>query len=332
MNVLHLNRFFYSGQTSYVFSLVREQQQMGINAHLVMDGSPSYKALSAYKDTLRTLHANIINPGDIQSLLRLTQDFQPHIIHAHSSLTFHLAYNLSQQLKIPYLVTCHGLGLNRQEYRLYLQEADAILCISPRVAKSLHCFSEKITIVPNGLDVDEYKPQGKSEPIKIALVFRADSGKQKVYDHFCKAADILDGVQFFVASNSKPNSKTAQFVGWPDDLPSLLATTDIVATSGRNAVEALATGNALLILGRTFQGLLTPDIATKHTAPDLSGLSGSDPCYKNIFYDLAKLTQNQIYLRQLQQFGRELAEKEFCNKTLTQRILGIYDRCIKAKK
>ncbi|MDW7650982.1 MAG: glycosyltransferase family 4 protein [Bacillota bacterium] len=324
MNILHLNRFFYSGQTGYVFSLVGEQQRLGVNARLVMDGSPSYKALSVYKETIRELDVDVTSSGHVNTLLKRTREFAPQLIHAHSSLTFPLAAYLAKELKIPYVVTCHGLGLNRQEYKPYLQQARAILCISPRVAKTLHRYAEKITIVPNGLDLEDYPLKEKNDPIKVALISRVEAGRQKGYDHFCKAVDILEGVKFFVASNVVPKSKTAEYLGWPDNTSELLTDTDILAASGRFAMEGLAAGNALLILGRTFQGLLTPETTAKQPIPDLSGLTGSDPCYKTIFYDLAKLTQNQIYLRQLQQFCRELAEKEFCNKKLAKRTLTIY--------
>jgi len=327
VKVLHLNRFFYSGQTTHAFSLVKEQQKQGLDARLILDGNPSYQALELYRETINELGVTTVKPGDLQAVLQQLQHWQPQVIHAHSPLTFPLAALLAREYSAPLVITCHGLGLNNQEMSPYLQQASAIICISRRVANSMHDFAAKVHLVPNGVDLQEFKPAPKSEPVKIAYVGRIDQSKLKGYNHFCKAVDLLEQVEFFVAANKPPNSKTAHYLGWTSDVAGLLAKTDIVVGTGRAIIEGLACGNAAIILGRSCQGILTPE-KIKAKAIDLSGLVGNDPCYKNIFYDLAKLTQNKIYLQQLQKFGRELAEKEFDNTKLTRKIIVIYEQIL----
>lgn len=328
MNVLHLNRIFYSGQTTHVFSLIREQQNQGLNSFLIMDGYPSYQALEMYKKTMDELGAVIIKPGDSGAIMRHVQGKAIHLIHAHSSLTYPMAEILAEKLHIPYVITCHGLGLNKQEYRSFLRNSRAVICISPRVANTLSEFAHKIYIITNGVDLNEFNPGVKEEPIKIAFVARIDHTKQKGYNQFCKAADLLEDVELYVAANKNPNSKTAEYLGWINEVATLLAQTDIVAGTGRAIIEGMAAGNAAIILGRTYQGILTPEKAAKQRFLDISGLSGSDPCYRDIFYDLSKLVQDKTYLRQLQKFGRELAKREYDNKVHTTRIIEIYNKVL----
>lgn len=324
MNVLHLNSFFYAGQTMQVFSLVREQRAQGINAHLIMDGNPSYRALEVYKQSLQELNATLINTGDQQAAHRYLESNRCDLLHVHTSQTFPLASVLAQQLKIPLVITCHGPGLNRQEFRPVLQEAKAIICSSQRVARGLRQFADKIHIIPSGVDLTTCTPGAKREPIKITLIATDDSGKQKGYSQFCKAVDLLENVEFYVVTNKELPSNTAKYLKRTDDVTSLLAQTDIVATSGRPAVEALAYGNTVIVLGRTYQGILTPEKVAKDKHVDLSALSGKTHCYRNMFYDLAKLTQNHLYLRQLQEFSQELAAKAFDNRMLTEKMIAIY--------
>lgn len=328
MHVLHLNRFFHSGQTTHVFTLVREQQRQGHTAKLVMESHPSYQTLELYRQTMAELGAVITNPNDQEALHRQIKGSTFHLIHAHSSLTFHTAAALAERLDIPFVISCHGLELNQQEYLPYLLKASAILCISQRVANSLREFADKIQLVPNGVDLEEFLPGEKTEPVKIALVARIDSSKTKGYAQFCKAVDLLEGVEFYVAANKKPPSSKATYLGWTNEVDRLLAQTHIVAGTGRTIIEGLAAGNVALILGRTYQGILTPENTAKQKYRDLSGLAGSDPCYRTIFFDLAMLSQNRIYLRQLQKFGRELAEKEFDNRQLTKKIIDIYQKTL----
>jgi glycosyltransferase involved in cell wall biosynthesis len=326
MNVLHLNRFFYSGQTTHVFALVREQQKQGLNARLIMDGYPTYQSLQLYKTTMEALGAMLVKPNDFQAACRVLQDWRPDLIHAHSSLTYPLALALAQYYNIPLILTCHGLGINNQENKIYLEAAAAIISISWRVAQSLSEFAPKLYIIPNGVDLQEFQPGPKEEPIKIAFVSRIDSAKLKGYNHLCKAVDLLEGVEFYVAANKKPNSKTARYLGWITNVADLLASTHIVVGTGRAVIEGLACGNAAVILGKTYQGILTPEKVARQREIDVSGLSGNTPCYRNMFYDLAKIIQNDLYLQELQQFSRQLAEKHFDLSHLTHEITALYQK------
>lgn len=328
VNVLHVSRFLYSGQTTHVLSLVREQQKQGINALLVMDGYPSLQAVALYKEAVNELGAAIIKPGDSTALTYQIQGKKIDLIHAHSSLTYPMVTSLAEKLHIPFLVTCHRLGLNREQYRPFFHNARSIICISPRIANTMREFANKVYIIPNGVDLNEFTPALKGEPVKIAFVARMDHLKLKGYDQFCKAADLLEDVKFYVAANKNPKSKTAEYLGWTNRVASLLSQTDIVVGTGRAILEGMAAANAAMILGQTYQGILTPEKAGKQPFLDVSGLSGSDPCYRDIFYDLTKLLQNRIYLRQLQKFGRELVIKDFNNEVHTKRILELYRKIL----
>ena len=326
MNVLHLNRFSYSGQTTHVFALVRQQQKHGLDSRLIMDGYPTYRSLQLYKPTIDALGVMLVKPNDFQAACKALQNWRPDLIHAHSSLTYSLALELAQYYDIPLILTCHGLGINSAENKVYLEAAAAIICISWRVAQEFREFAPKLYIIPNGVDLEEFQPGQKEEPIKIALVSRIDSAKLKGYNHFCKAVDLLEGIEFYVAANKKPNSKTAHYLGWITETADLLAKTHIVVGTGRAIIEGLACGNAAVILGKTYQGLLTPEKAARQREIDLSGLSGNTPCYRNIFYDLAEIIQNRLYLQDLQQFSRQLAEKHYDNSLLTRKTTTIYQK------
>lgn len=328
MNVLHINDFYYSGQTAHAFALVREQQAQGMHSSLVMEGAPSYQTLTLYQDTLEKLGAKLIRHGDLTGLMEHLRGKQIQLIHAHSANTFPLAASVAQQSGIPLVLTCHGLGFGQQDFRPFLREAAALVCVSQRVANSVREFKEKTHIIPNGINAGEFVPEAKEEPVKITLISRVDPKKAKGFNQFCKAVDLLEGVQFFVVANKNPESKTAQYLGWINKPAELLIKTDIVAGSGRAVIEGMAAGNAAIVLGRTYQGIITPETVAKKAYPDVSGLSGSDPCYRNIFYDLAKLVQNRLYLQQLQSFSRDLVEREFDMKVVSQRITAIYQKAL----
>lgn len=289
-----------------------------------MDGFPSKQSLALYRDLLDELGAVINRASDKAALMRYIKEKKIDLIHAHSSLTYPLAKTLAGRMRIPYVITCHGLGSNKPENRPYLRDARAVICISPRVAGTVRSYAKNVSIIPNGVDLQEFRPDVKSGPVKIAFVARIDHRKQRGYEQFCKAVDLLDNVEFYIASNKTSPSKTARHLGWTNEVASLLAKTDIVAGTGRAIMEGLAAGNAAVVIGQTYQGILTPEKAANKQFLDVSGLAGRNVCYRTIFYDLAGLVKNRPYLRQLQKFGRKLAAEKFNIKIHATRVIQIY--------
>ena len=322
MNVLHVDVLSRPSQTLHVLSLVRGQQIQGICARPVMINHLNKQRL--FHDQIQSIGGLIQENSDADAILCGISDLKIDLIHVHSPLLLSLTVTLSHRLNTPFVITCHGLGFNRQEFNSYLEASAAIICTSTRVAHSISQFAAKTHIIPYGVNVKDIIPGLKTDPMKIAFVARVNQSNENAFRHFCKAVDLLESVEFYVISNKAPASNTGIFLGSSFNTAELLAKTDIVVGTGRAIREGLATGNAVLIMGRTFGGLITPEKVARQSYLDTSGLSGSDPCYKTIFYDLAKLTQNEIYLRQLQKFGRELAEKEFNQIKLTKKIIDIY--------
>lgn len=324
MNILHLNRFFYSGQTTHVFALVREQQKQGIDSRLILGGYPTPQAVNQYQKIIQELDALLIRPGQTKKILSLLDRWLPDVIHAHSSSSFRLASSLADQLNVPLIITCHGLGLNTKEHLPHLENAKALICISPRVASPLRGFAHKIHIICNGVELEKFRPGEKGAQLTILFAARMDPGKQRGYNQLCKAVDLLHGVEFKVACNKTPLSKTARYLGWVSSMEKLLAGSHVVVGTGRTIIEGLAAGNAALILGRTYQGVLTPESVSRQKFVDLSGLSGKEPCYKDIFYDLAALQEDRSYLQSLQEFGLQMARKDYDNEKLTRSVINVY--------
>ena len=194
-----------------------------------MDGFPSKQSLALYRDLLDELGAVINRASDKAALMRYIKEKKIDLIHAHSSLTYPLAKTLAGRMRIPYVITCHGLGLNKPENRPYLRDARAVICISPRVAGTVRSYAKNVSIIPNGVDLQEFRPDVKSGPVKIAFVARIDHRKQRGYEQFCKAVTFWTTWNLYIASNKTSPSKTARHLGWTNEVASLLAKTDIVA-------------------------------------------------------------------------------------------------------
>jgi glycosyltransferase involved in cell wall biosynthesis len=245
-----------------------------------------------------------ISPEAIPIALRACKRFNPDILHAHNLffLTSMVAVLVKELTNIPLVLTLH-LGrmdllggyaaravtmYERFPGRLIVSRADRVVCVSKAVKRHaeevLSVPSKKLTVVPNGVDANEFHPQaygaeqkGKSEPKRIVVVGRIISNKGLQF--LVEAApSILSGhrVQFIIAGDGplKPEivrmtreaglENFFSFLGEVPSVSELLRNCDLLVrpslTDGMplSVLEGMATG--LPVIASRIAG--TPEVIT----------------------------------------------------------------------
>jgi glycosyltransferase involved in cell wall biosynthesis len=138
-----------------------------------------------------------------------------HVIHAHAALPCgHAASLLSQRLKIPFVVTIHGLdvlnncfqngiaaGWRRKTSMSVYQSARKVICISDRVRQLLidgMGARANAEVVYNGTDSDLFSPASTSDRTPTILIvgnLLAGKGHELVLRAFCRVKDSHPGLQ-----------------------------------------------------------------------------------------------------------------------------------------
>ena len=174
---------------------------------------------------LDTLFRNIIMTGSIE---------EADIVHCHTWYT-HLAGCLMKQIsKIPLVITTHSLEPQRPwkaeqlgsayhasawiEKTAY-ENADGIIAVSKSMREAVHDLYrapyDKIVVIPNGIDVDEYKPTFNPDllasyqinPRQSFLLFVGRVTRQKGLIHLVHAIKWLDpGIQVVLCAGA-PDTK-----------------------------------------------------------------------------------------------------------------------------
>jgi alpha-maltose-1-phosphate synthase len=329
MRVLLLNDFALNGQATHVFALGRELKRQGLNPHLLLPELPEEYS-GKYHDYLDYLGFHILATEDRRQIEEMMEKVKFDVIHAHSPLTYPLAYKLSNQYKVPYVLSCHGLGIEGERYKKSLAGAHHMICISHRVAGSLADYRHKISVIPNGIDTAEYTPGKKTLPVKILYAGRVDQYKRKGFMAFEKSLQLCHAsslpFEYYCASNVSSTYKGGKSLGWVPSIAPYANNTDIIVGTGRALLEGMSAGNAACILGRMWGGIVTPESTAGPKYADLSGMSGKETCYRTIFFDLAKLIKNMRLLRNIQQFSRNYVVSQYNIGDLTQKIVDLYGR------
>ncbi|HHW09191.1 MAG TPA: glycosyltransferase family 4 protein [Firmicutes bacterium] len=335
--VMLLATFFTSGQTTHVVDLCRAMRAAGHTVDLVVSQARHFPQTSEqYMKKLREAGVNVYEAEEPRALLDLIAARAPDIIHAHSSRDFHSAYLIKKTLGLPYVLTCHGLGLDGGRYAKALNQASCLICVGKRIENSMKFFHPPKVLMPNAVDLDQFRPGKKDEVFTILYAGRHDHYKEPGLIALGKAVERLSGsFRFLVAANRTAEAhigRRGQFLGWVIDIARLMRRSHVVVGTGRAIREGMAAGNACLVLGWSYDGLVDEEWLAKSDYVDFSGRCNypKPPAPADIYRDLMRLQKDKNLLANLQRRGRAYAEEHFCLKKCVEQTLEIYGKYIKS--
>ena len=328
MNVLLLHSFADSEQSiNQVVSLGAELSKQGLYPYLLLLNQEKENS-QKYKELLTDLRYDVAVANDKKEITPLFLKFKFDLIHAHSFLAFNLAQELSSFYELPYVLTVQKRDINVKLPEAPLQGAKAIIYLESEIGGSLTGYQEKLHIISESIDTDRYSPFKKGNPVKIFYNGKVDQYNRKGFLALGKALVLLDSAalnfEFYYSSNLESNYTAGKPLRKHHSLVSHLRETDIVLGGGRVILEGMAAGNAALVLGQIYGGMINRESVARSEHFDYHGLSGKESCYKNIFFDLARLIKNRRYLKEVQNFSRNYIIDKYNIKNTTAAVIKTY--------
>lgn len=331
MKILLTSEFYLSGQSTHVVELAKQLNLLGHEVQIVFTSIYSPTFYKYYGPLLKKQGIRYYTTKHRTNLRNMIRSFKPDLIHCHSSTIFSLTEGLATDLGIPFLVTCHGLGLANPKYHSALDKAGKLICVGVNSAKELMpFFASKIEIIPNGIDLDSFKPGVKETKLQIYYVARLDWSKVSALKQLQLAVARLPDVDLTVVGNWKPPIKAINFIPWQTDLPGIFATTNIIVACGRTAREAMSSGCAVLLLNKRYDGIIDRKLVNKPNF-DFSGNIGRYR-FSQIYKDLRLLVNNRRRLRKIQSFSREYATEHLGSLDMARKTVTVYQQVIAEHK
>jgi starch synthase len=327
-----LSNFFTSGLTTHVVSLCESLRQCGQEVYLVIT-HPTHgaAAMRSYLNYLSDLgiHTTVIQAKRLNELARFCKRNHIDVVHGHSSWDFSVAHAIYINYGIPYVLTCHSLGLENKRYQRFLEQAACIICVGPRIMASVAEYGSRVTLLQNAVDLNRFKPSAKAEVFTVTYAGRSDRNKQPGIKALGTAIDTFPHpIRFIVAGNAacaKQIGKNSQYVGWEPRMERYMNSSDVVVGTGRAIREGMAAGNACIVLGWNYEGVVTPEELVDIKFPDFSGRLGKKELTVTALQNvLLSLYENRDWLMELQKFGRSYAEQHFDLHQSTLRTIEIY--------
>ncbi|MCF5885074.1 polysaccharide deacetylase family protein [Aeromonas veronii] len=232
-------------------------------------------------------------------LIYLIKKHHIQLVHAHSRASGWSSYVACKLTGTPMITTVHGrqpVHASRKAFHAFGYRAVAV-CedIAHQIVDNLGVDPAIVQVLRNGIETDKFQPVPAPDNPKpvIAIIGRLSGPKGELCYRLLDEVLDLDACRVRIVSGTKVPERfarfegRAEFVGYVDDVPALLASCDLVIGAGRVAMEALLCGRPAFAIGEARAiGLVTEqnladalasnfgDIGPKDLAIDFAALKG----------------------------------------------------------
>jgi glycosyltransferase involved in cell wall biosynthesis len=252
------------------------------------------------------------NPMIYMQLFHILQKTNPDIVHTHSAKASEIAYYLNKCIRFRHIATKR----NSRKGKIF-NKIKNVTAISKVTQKSI--YQQNVKLIYNGIikqPIDNIK-QTNNKTLRLLAIGGLD--KIKGFDILIKEVSKLDFpfvLDIVGDGEEKTNlqslikelnlSSKVNLLGFRDDIPSLIANSDIVITSshsegfGRVLVEALFYGDLMISTKVGLSIEILPDelLVTHDTIADkLIDIYNNQTHYKQIFKSIKEQYSSQFELQ-----------------------------------
>ncbi len=360
VNILHvLSQIEVTGAETYAAALIAEQVRAGHTVTVVSDtfSTPvpaEHVPLPIHKrDYLQRLR-------NVRALRRLIRERGIHVVHAHSRAASWVSHFAVRRTHAVLVSTMHAIQPAHRSARSFSVYGRQIIAVSRSVRENavgdLGLDPGRVHVVPNGVDLQRFRPceggaQAKlrmglpAEGPVVALVGRlsgprAPVAKFLIAEVFPRIRGafpaarllIVGGLRMpedfaaFVAEANQRFSGAVRLLGHQPDVVPALAAADLVVGAGRSAMEALASGRAVLAFGEThYVGPVSEDTAEEARRTNF-GDTGTPAAADavRVAADAIALLQDAGRREALAVWGRAFVERHYDAANTWLRVEGIY--------
>ncbi|WP_429036817.1 polysaccharide deacetylase family protein [Aeromonas veronii] len=203
-------------------------------------------------------------------LIYLIKKHHIQLVHAHSRASGWSSYVACKLTGTPMITTVHGrqpVHASRKAFHALGLRAVAV-CedIAHQIVDNLGVDPAIVQVLRNGIETDKFQPVPAPDNPKpvIAIIGRLSGPKGELCYRLLDEVLDLDACKVRIVSGTKVPERfarfegRAEFVGYVDDVPALLASCDLVIGAGRVAMEALLCGRPAFAIGEAKAvGLVT---------------------------------------------------------------------------
>jgi glycosyltransferase involved in cell wall biosynthesis len=351
------------GLETMVLALAKQQKRIGMQVSIICVYQDGALAQAARESGIEVFPLRRMQTGFFRTVFNLARQIRklrPQIIHSHNSVGHYFSVAAKcLLLASPLMInTRHDMGLqlhaNRRPWlfsltRRYTDHFVSVCEAARTVLSTSHGISpNKIRVIPNGIDLEKFKPQFLQKSIEVRAALKIDSNSMilitvgrlvplKAHARLLLALkDVLakhsivwlvvgDGPErdrLQTITNDLKLNERVRFLGQTSDVPALLAASDIFVlpsdTEGYSMALVEAAASGLPCIARTVGGnaeIIQDGITgALDSSADLSGTVSA----------VVDLLHNNALRKKQGQAARQWAQKNASIEVMTNRYSALY--------
>lgn len=284
---------------------------------------------------------------------KLIKQEQIDVAHAHARVAALLIRGV-RRLGCAEIVTVHAKFRAKLLHRLLSHWGEHSIAVSEDLRNYLHNVygvpTQRITVIPNGIDLSRFFPKEKSHPDALHILFasRLDADCSLGAELLCEIAPLLakqfPNVHITIAGGGKKAPEIAQraakinqplgflcvsVCGTVQDMPSLLQEQDIFIGVSRAALEAAACGCSVILCGNEgYGGILTKENFFEASLSNFCARGAQMPDAEFLLRDILSLAVAPALRKQAALECRKLLESYYNAASVCRQTLNVYQKSL----
>ncbi len=359
MNILFLlSQLEVTGAETYVESLSSYLKEKGCNIFIASDTFTRKVDAKIFSVPLhnRSFSSRLSN---IKLVKKIITENNIDVVHANSRASAWVGNFACKKLKIPFVVTVHGLSgmRNSKKFIPALGDRTVAVCeeIMKRTVLDFPHSADKIQLIRNGMDISKYSgfvseitSNNNSQSFTISYLGRVSGPKLDIVKSLLSVipqlkSEITELKFNIIGGQEIPAEVTEEInkinlsqkddyisnIGYAEDVRPFIEQSDLMIASGRSAIESVLLNKPLIYWGESlFGGFLTEE--------------NLNHALETNFGDCSELTENiksEKILSALSSYYKSYVDNPSCIKetisknydldTNSQKIFDIYKELIK---
>ena len=356
MNVLILtDRLGCGGAETHVASLAAELSKMHVDVTLASSGGALADELERAGIRQIRLPLDTHNPFRLLSarraLKKLIRREHFDVLHAHARIPAFLIRGLKQH-GCAVVVSVHARFSVSPLLRRICYWGEATVAVSEDlrryVCREYGIPSEQVRVIPNGIDLSRFSPpkERTTDRLRILFASRLDRDCSCGASLLCSIAPTLASlfpqVEIVIAgggnaydeilqqaanANGSAKRQIVTLLGERRDMDALLRTADIAVGVSRVALEAAASGCAVILCGNEgYLGILNRKSAPFAALSNFCGRGTLPPDTSRLQADIISLLEDPQKLQNAAAEAYELALAEWSSERMARQTLALYHR------
>ncbi|NLM46865.1 MAG: glycosyltransferase family 4 protein [Firmicutes bacterium] len=351
MHVLLTTYLVRSGVLTHVWDLVQQLPMHGIDVTVAILQQAD-KGSASEPGSGREKFSNLLGPisrgsycfyRTADDLAAICRENKIELLHAHSRLVYPASQVAAKRLGIPLVLTLHGVFPWQKFYPSSLLQAQAIIAVGPAQAAGTEQVSEKVVIIPNGVDTQYFCPQPSApwrqgEELHIIWFGRTNGASSR-------GVAVLDRAIYLLRSRGLKIKATLigraadvcvhEFatLDWVSDPLPYLQSGHLAFGHGRSLREAMSCGNVGFLLGHGYGGQVEASWFTGDNSRPVSAIPEYNlpkPDAEVIAADIARFYYNEKLLEMARIEARRLALLYFDVQEMIRKTIAVYENCLAA--